>query len=219
MELFCITGAACGTCNQCVKIKAGSHPDFFYFNDDPLKVDTAREIVKHAFTKPSEAEYKIFIIDNGDNIRPEAQNALLKIIEEPQNAYFIFLCQNSRSLLPTVLSRCQIFSLDGDEAARCDESISALSKELPSALSSELTLCEFFSRASALNRSDFSALCVLCKEELHTLLLKGFSIDTERLLKIYDCFDLLAEDFIYNPNIFALSMATCANIWEIIENR
>ena len=123
MNTFCVTGAACGTCDQCVKIKAGSHPDFFYIGDDALKVDRAREIIRQASQKPSEAECQIFVIDNADNMRPEAQNALLKVIEEPQSACFVFLCLSRLSLLPTVRSRCVEWNLgDEDQAASAGDS-------------------------------------------------------------------------------------------------
>ena len=140
IKLFCTTGAGCGTCSQCVKINVGSHPDFFIYKDEVLKVDTAREIVKHAYTKPSESEQKLFIIENGDTIRQEAQNALLKVIEEPQNAYFIFLCQNSKNLLSTIRSRCQIFMLSAMDELSENETLVKLARSFREALVSELAM-------------------------------------------------------------------------------
>lgn len=213
-KLFCITGVGCGTCNQCVKIKAGSHPDFFYIDEDSLKVDQARTIVKSAYTKPSEADFKFFIIDNADNMRVEAQNALLKAIEEPQNAYFVFLCESHRSLLQTINSRCQVYTLRKEEDEISDRQIAELAPLFAPAFASELDLCEFFIKAGELKRSVFPQFILVCKQETYKLILSRPE-KRGQLLMIYDHFDKLTEQLVYNPNFFTLCLSTAAEIWEI----
>lgn len=216
MNTFCVTGAACGTCDQCVKIKAGSHPDFFYIGDDALKVDRAREIIRQASQKPSEAECQIFVIDNADNMRPEAQNALLKVIEEPQSACFVFLCLSRLSLLPTVRSRCAVYSLRAEEAEETPE-IAEMCSAFPAAMGDEHSLIMFFSKAADLKRQDFAVFLLCCKKEVHRLLLKGENTDV--LLKIYDLICSFEDDLQYNPNLFALCCALSGQMWEILKKQ
>ena len=216
MNTFCVTGAACGTCDQCVKIKAGSHPDFFYIGDDALKVDRAREIIRQASQKPSEAECQIFVIDNADNMRPEAQNALLKVIEEPQSACFVFLCLSRLSLLPTVRSRCAVYSLRAEEAEENPE-IAEMCSAFPAAMGDEHSLIMFFSKAADLKRQDFAVFLLCCKKEVHHLLLKGENTDV--LLKIYDLICSFEDDLQYNPNLFALCCTLSGHMWEILKKQ
>jgi len=86
------------------------HPDLLYFSSDSkLGIEQARKIKEHFSLKPYSAKGRGVILENASELTIEAQNALLKTLEElPKNALFI-LCANSDSkLLPTVLSRCQI---------------------------------------------------------------------------------------------------------------
>ena len=213
-KLFCVTGVGCGTCNQCVKIKAGSHPDFFYIDEDSLKVDQARSIIKNAYTKPSEADFKFFIIDNAENMRVEAQNALLKAIEEPQNAYFVFLCENHRALLQTINSRCQVFSLPSEGENIANKQIADMAPSFAPAFAGELALTEFFVKASELPRNVFPDFIFMCKQETYKLILSRPD-KRGQFLSIYDHFDKLTEELVYNPNLFTLSLSTAASVWEI----
>ena len=214
IKLFCVTGVGCGTCNQCVKIKAGSHPDFFYIDEDSLKVDQARNIIKNAYTKPSEAEFKFFIIDNAENMRVEAQNALLKAIEEPQNAYFVFLCHNHRALLQTINSRCQVFALPSENDEIANKAVADMASGFASAFASELALCEYFVKASDLARNIFPDFIFMCKQETYKLILSQPQ-KRGQFLMIYDYFDKLLEQLVYNPNLFSLTLSAAAEIWEI----
>ncbi|MBQ2812986.1 MAG: hypothetical protein IJE63_06990 [Clostridia bacterium] len=77
----------CGVCSDCVKAGKGFHPDIFEAiategNKDPLKVDAVREIRSNAFVFPNEAARRVFILHNMNFANEQAQNALLKILEE-----------------------------------------------------------------------------------------------------------------------------------------
>ncbi len=105
----------CGYCRHCVKISNGDHPDIHIFGQaKTASVDEVREIIRRSTLKPNDSEKQIFIICNAGKLGESAQNALLKLFEEPPATVAIFLLvENRSSLLPTVLSRGQRIHLDG----------------------------------------------------------------------------------------------------------
>ena len=75
-------------------------------NGEKLLVSDANEMVSEAYVKPVNLPYKIFLINNFDISTAEAQNKLLKVLEEPpQNVYFIISVKNEEKVLPTIKSR------------------------------------------------------------------------------------------------------------------
>ena len=105
----------CGKCPSCVKALAGSHPDLFYFSPDKkasMGVETVRDIKKSLFFMPNDGDRKVYIIDDAQKMTVQAQNALLKFIEEPPASVLFFIVTDKKeSLLPTVVSRTRIISL------------------------------------------------------------------------------------------------------------
>jgi DNA polymerase-3 subunit delta' len=102
----------CGGCLSCRKFDSGNHPNIQYIRPSgaSIKIKQIREIISDVSKKPYENGYKVVIIDEADKMTQDAQDAFLKTLEEPPEAtVFILLAQNSNSLLPTVLSRCQVF--------------------------------------------------------------------------------------------------------------
>lgn len=102
--------APCETCSACREAQATSHPDILFITPEKDKatigVEPVRDAITEALIKPFYNRHKVFIIDDGDILTPQAQNALLKIIEEPpEYAIFIIVCTNSEILLETVRSR------------------------------------------------------------------------------------------------------------------
>lgn len=89
------------------------HPDLFYIPDgEKLGVEQSKKIRDHFAYKPNKAKGKAVAIESADNMTPEAQNALLKTIEElPENGLFLLGANSQASFLPTILSRCQIVIL------------------------------------------------------------------------------------------------------------
>ena len=101
---------ACGKCKSCKQIESGNHPDFrpVVREKATLGVKEIREqVTADVQIKPYSSEYKIYLIDEAEKMTEEAQNALLKTIEEPPE-YAVFLLSVSRQelLLQTILSRC-----------------------------------------------------------------------------------------------------------------
>lgn len=107
----------CGICTDCVKSAKGFHPDIsesLASQDDasPLKVDAVRTIRSNAFVFPNEAKHRVFLLHNMQYANEQAQNALLKILEEPpEYVRFVLTCPNSSALLETILSRAAVYNL------------------------------------------------------------------------------------------------------------
>lgn len=123
LELFCRNsdGGACRQCSQCSKAIQGIHPDLYEYTAPgsarSFSVDKVRQIREDAFIRPNEADYKIYILGNCQCMSEQAQNALLKILEEPPSyAIFILTVDTKSALLETVLSRSAVFTLEGTDS-------------------------------------------------------------------------------------------------------
>jgi DNA polymerase-3 subunit delta' len=108
--------APCGSCPGCVRAKAASHPDIRMLEGSgaarSLTVATVSFLAEDACRMPEEAEQNVYILLTGDAMNQGAQNKLLKLIEEPPSrTVFILVCENGESLLSTIRSRTQIFTL------------------------------------------------------------------------------------------------------------
>lgn len=124
----------CGRCSSCSKIISGRHPDVtFVGGEDGAKVsvDEIRRVRSDVFQSAFEAENKIVIFNGAHLLSAQAQNALLKILEEPpQKVYFILTCPSSNMLLPTVSSRCAKYSLGELGKEEIYNSVSELCKNI-----------------------------------------------------------------------------------------
>ncbi len=101
----------CQLCRHCQKAARGVHPDIAVIDRPPDKkeivVDQIRALREDAVILPNEAEEKVYILRNADSMNPAAQNALLKLLEEPPPRVTIILeAETPSALLATVRSRC-----------------------------------------------------------------------------------------------------------------
>ena len=106
----------CGVCSGCIKAKAGSHPDIYTaeggMTPRSFKVDTIRAIRSDAYVQSQEGGCKVYLLYRAESMSAEAQNALLKVLEEPPaETVFILTCNVANSLLQTIRSRSQIITL------------------------------------------------------------------------------------------------------------
>lgn len=112
--LLCESKNSCGTCQSCIQIDSGNHPDVIYVTHEKagITVDDIRDQVNQSvFVKPYSSDYKVYIIDEADKMNAAAQNALLKTIEEPPAyAVIILLSNNKESFLETIVSRCVVLN-------------------------------------------------------------------------------------------------------------
>lgn len=102
---------ACQKCDSCKKVIGKNHPDIVTVTHEKpgsITIDEIREQLIHdVAVKPYYGPYKIYIVPDADLMTPQAQNALLKTIEEPpEYAVIMLLTSNADSLLETILSRC-----------------------------------------------------------------------------------------------------------------
>ena len=108
----CENGAAGDCCDRCVscrKAASGNHPDINIIERDGpfIKIAQIRALKQRLRFKPLEGRYRVTIINNAQNMKIEAANALLKVLEEPPAENLIILtAYEITSLLPTIVSRC-----------------------------------------------------------------------------------------------------------------
>ncbi len=103
---------ACGSCGSCLRVEREQHEGLLIFHDEtaPIKMDQSREILQFLSLRGI-SKARVILIDEAQDMSPQAGNALLKIVEEPpENTYFIFICSSQASLLSTLRSRSQAFS-------------------------------------------------------------------------------------------------------------
>lgn len=107
----------CGSCNQCRKVLEQNHPDVEYYGGDGSRrsfhIDTIRQLRQNAWLLPGEAPCRVCVLCGAENMTDQAQNALLKILEEPpEHTVFILTAENRAMLLSTILSRVQTIRLE-----------------------------------------------------------------------------------------------------------
>ena len=105
----------CGLCKSCIQAESGNHPDIIWVTHEKYSIgvdDIRNQLNNNISIKPYSGPYKIYIIPDADKMTEQAQNALLKTIEEPpEYAVILLLTNNVDSLLPTILSRCVTLNL------------------------------------------------------------------------------------------------------------
>lgn len=111
-----------------------NHPDLFWLEAEgkSLGVEETKKIREHLSFKPHSAEGKVVVIIGADKLTPDAQNSLLKTLEEPpESATLILTAQSEDNLLPTILSRCQIMHIDQSNIVTLSEAKGIYSSATP----------------------------------------------------------------------------------------
>ncbi len=143
--VMCSSGGMrpCGKCINCIKAEQEIHPDVYHVQildkKQAVGVGEIRRMISECYIKPNEASGKVCLIT--DKMTAEAQNALLKILEEPpQNVQFIIAVQMSSSLLQTVLSRSVVFRLDENGSQVNDSQAHEIAAEIAAAIPKNMEL-------------------------------------------------------------------------------
>lgn len=110
----------CKTCKSCIEFNNDNNPDFTHIRPDGkvIKIEQIRQMQEKILEKPIVSDKKVYIIDDADLMTKEAQNCLLKTLEEPPKyAIIILVLSNESKILNTVKSRCMriIFNKIKDE--------------------------------------------------------------------------------------------------------
>ncbi|MCI9254996.1 MAG: DNA polymerase III subunit [Lachnospiraceae bacterium] len=106
----------CGECHSCKQALSNNQPDIIYISHEKPNTigveDIRAQINNDIVIKPYSSPRKIYIVNEGEKMTPQAQNALLKTLEEPpEYAVIVILTTNVEALLPTVLSRCVVLNM------------------------------------------------------------------------------------------------------------
>ena len=137
----------CGQCPSCHKILQDKHPDVRIFQGtgavQGFHISLIREIRENAFVLPNEGEKKVYILRNAQEMSVQAQNALLKILEEPPAHCMFLLTVDSRThLLPTILSRVVLLTMEALTTRQCTD---VLEKQVPGHSRQEYEQAAFWS--------------------------------------------------------------------------
>jgi DNA polymerase-3 subunit delta' len=111
-----IPGQPCGTCAACTRLEKMQHPDLAVIQSEQagstLKVEQVRELQRSLSLAPYEAKYRVALLLRFEEAHASAANALLKTLEEPAPKVLLLLTAESvESLLPTIVSRCEVLRL------------------------------------------------------------------------------------------------------------
>lgn len=99
----------CNSCKSCIEFDTNNNPDFNILEPDGniIKIDQIRELTKSVYEKPIVSDRKVYIINDSECMTKEAENSLLKTLEEPPEYVTIILITSNENLfLPTIKSRC-----------------------------------------------------------------------------------------------------------------
>jgi len=128
------TPDAAAPCPHCRKVFQRIHPDLITLQAEPgkgLSIAAVRDLQADVLLRPNEAERKIYLLPQADFMDGRTQNALLKLLEDgPAYAMFLLLTDNSKALLETVRSRCQVLAVEGQRQPPAAETLAHAQKLL-----------------------------------------------------------------------------------------
>ena len=143
MELCLDDNNACDKCSSCIKFNSDNNPDFVIIKPDgnSIKISQIRDMQDNVYKKPIVSNKKVFIIDDSDKMTEEAQNSLLKTLEEPpEYITIILITSNENKLLNTIKSRCLKINFNNIDTKDILEYISKR-KMMENPSNSLLTMC------------------------------------------------------------------------------
>ncbi|MBQ8027962.1 MAG: hypothetical protein IJ262_00990 [Clostridia bacterium] len=214
----------CMECKNCKKALADSHPDIHFLSKDnsatTIKVDEIRELRRKAQLVPNDSKKAVFIISEAQFMGVQAQNALLKIFEEPSEyVCFILTCETKASLLETIISRGASYQISPPVVSGC--SVSTEASELADELIDSLCFNEefvflkktaVFQKNKDLFSETLSAMKIILRDGLIHSYKKNYYI-SEKLLaaeKLSKCFSS-AKIIRFIENIDSIEVSLKAN--------
>lgn len=202
--------APCGRCKSCRLLADGAHPDVMYAEHSGKRggfsVETARNIRREAAILPNNGALRVFLFTDADGMTVQAQNALLKSVEEPlPHACFVFTAETAGVLLPTLLSRMTakaVFPVTEEECAsaltRLDYSPSEVQRAV-SHFSGNIGRCIAYLSDSAMQQAveyASSLTAALAKQDEYELLrlLTAAAADKDILRRTLSMLDMQLRD-------------------------
>ena len=204
----------CGLCRNCRKARQGIHPDILVIArraDDKGKprreiyVDQVREIASSAPVLPGEAERKVYIIRDAGTMNPAAQNAFLKLLEEPPSFdSFVLIADSPDQLLETVRSRCVLLRDNSEEEAPSAEARALAEEYLDIAgARARVSLLSFANRNGERNNAemrDFTQAVRMLLTDMLCGRLPDRKISRAELLRLAALMDKAGEYLRFNVN-------------------
>ena len=120
-----LSGVPCDSCENCIKVESLSHPDMIVYpkGQKNISVDDIKELIDFSYLSSAESDKKVFVLFDFSKATQQAQNKLLKILEEPPKNVYIILCvSNINNVLKTIVSRCnrlQLHKLNKQQILDC----------------------------------------------------------------------------------------------------
>lgn len=190
----------CLQCQSCKNTLMGFHPDVAVIarkTDDKgktkreIQVDQIRQMRADAYVRPQQADKKVYIIQDAETMNGAAQNAALKILEEPPGyAVFILCTDSAQALLPTIRSRCAVIQMQG-EPERAENPLAETYLAL-AARKETAGLCAFIGKNEGLDPEQAAAFVCSVRSGLSDILLMKKSLpgllreDAMRLIALCD---------------------------------
>lgn len=224
----------CGVCRACRKVFDGIHPDVYNVETTGGKQATGvgeiREMISDCYIKPNEGSGKVYFIF--DKMTAEAQNALLKILEEPpQNVQFVITTEKSTLLLKTVLSRSTLFKIgDAGERDKLYDEAYDIALEIARAVPQNIELPLLAATSRLLKGRDVTQQTLeILAEFFYQALEEKFvgengygehitgmtkMLRRDSFVKLYDVVSKAQEMLSHNCNMNVLVTWLCANIRE-----
>lgn len=223
----------CGVCKACRKVRDGVHPDVYSVETAGGKQATGvgeiREMIADCYIKPNEGQGKVYFIF--DKMTPEAQNALLKILEEPpQNVQFVITTEKSTLLLKTVLSRSVLFKLTQSGEDKTSDEAFEIAVEIARAVPQNIELPLLGATSRLLKSRELTKQVLEQLSEFFTMALEekylgeggyedyitGMTRMLKRgsIVKLFDVVSKAQEMLSHNCNMNVLVTWLCANIRE-----
>lgn len=209
----------CMECPECRRALDGIHPDVTFIDrlkDDSgkpykdLKVKQIRAMTLDAWIRPTQADRKVYIIREAGKMNTQAQNAALKILEEPpRHAAFILCVDNARVLLPTIRSRCvTLFPCGGEAPAENSEALEYLKL---AGEGNALKLCEFFIGCESMNAEQLGEFVDSVKRLLADVICRrSGGIEIEKAKRLMDAFEKAGEYLRANVGVKHICGMLCA---------
>lgn len=249
MALQCEQGGntPCNICHSCKQALSHNQPDIIYVSHEKENTigveDIRRQINDDIVLKPYSSKYKIYIVDEAEKMNIQAQNALLKTMEEPPGyAVILLLTTNADSFLPTILSRCVRLDLKAVPDAMIRKFLME-EKKIPSY---QADICVAFAQgnvgkaialASSDNFNEMKNSALQLIKRLNDIdlyeMMQAVKQISEYKLEINDYFDLMmvwyrdvlmykattdANRLIFQEEIYSIKKAASHSSYEGIEN-